>query len=195
MAEVQRLVTPVFRVSFPALFKAESMDGGPLKYGCSAIWTPSQFNDLDKKRWRAIRTAMDEVAKEKFGKIMKDLPANVKRGLRDGAEKDLEGYGPGTVFATLSTRLKPGIIDRDKTPIGPEHGNDDLVYPGMYARATVNPYAYDNKGKGIALGLMNFQRVNDGERLDSATNAAEDFDDDLDGFDSDVEDTGDFLDD
>lgn len=192
MAEIIKLVTPVFRVSFPNLFEPQSMNGGKAKYGLSAVWTPADFTDLDKKRWAAIKKAMDEESIRAFKKSVKDLPANFKKGLRNGNEKELEGYGPGTVFASLTTNLRPGVIDIDKTPIGPEHGNDSLIYPGMYGRATVNVYSYSNEGKGIALGLMNFQRVRDGERLDSRTDAANDFEDDLEGVSE--PDTSDFLD-
>ncbi len=181
MAEVKRYLTPVFRLSFPALFEAESYDGGPPKYGCSAVWNPSKFSDKDKKLWKAIKAAMDQASMERFKKKIADLPANFKVGLRDGAEKaDLEGYGEGTQFANLTTKMRPGVIDKSKAKIGPEEGNAEEIYPGCYCRATVTVYSYDNKGKGVALGLMNVQKVADGERLDSRTDAEDDFDEDLD---------------
>ena len=191
MAEIIKLVTPVFRVSFPNLFEPNE-DG---KYGLSAVWTPADFTDLDKKRWKAIMGGLDAESKRVFKKAWKDLPANVKRGIRNGNEKeDMEGYGEGTRFASLSSKYRPGLVDLDKTPIGPEHGNDDLIYPGMYARATVNIFSYNNEGKGVALGLNNVQRVRDGERLDNRTDAGADFEDDIevDDFGADTED---FLDD
>lgn len=193
MAEVKRFVTPVFRLSFPALFAARSYDGKDAKYGCSAVWTPSEFNDQDKKLWKAILRALDAESKSCFNKAFKDLPANFKRGIRDGAEKsDLEGYGEGTKFASLTTQMRPGVIDRSKNVISPEEGNGEMIYPGCYCRATVNVYSYNNKGKGVALGLMNLQFIKDGDRLDSRTDAAEDFEDDLDDWDGDGDDD-DFL--
>jgi hypothetical protein len=123
----------------------------------------------------------DEVSLERHKKKMSDLPGNFKRAIRDGAEKeDLEGYGPGKVFANISSKMRPGLIDRDGTPIT----NADDFYPGCFARATVTAYAYDmNGGKGVALGLQNLQKVRDGERLDSRTDAAADFEND--GLDDD----------
>ncbi len=181
MAEIVRYVTPVFRASFPNLFEAESYDGGAPKFGLSAVWNPAKFSDKDKKRWRTILGAMDAESKSRFKKALKDLPANYKKGIRDGAEKaDLEGYGEGTKFANISTKMRPGVIDANKNPISPDDGNIDEIYPGCYCRATVTVYSYDNKGKGVALGLMNVQKVSDGDRLDSRTDAAEDFDDDID---------------
>jgi hypothetical protein len=198
--ERKTYVTPVFRVSFPHLFEPQDgQNGGAAKYGVSAVWTPADFSEVEKKRWNAMKKALDEASREKFKKAWKDLPANVKRGLRKGEEReDMEGYGPGTVFASLTTKLKPGVVSTEKgedgkfLPIGPEHANEDEIYPGCYARATVTVYSYSNEGKGVALGLMNIQKVADGERLDSRTNASDDFEDeDLgDGWDTASDDDG-----
>lgn len=181
MAEIKKYVTPPFRLSFPSLFEADSYDGGPPKFGCAAVWTPSEFTANDKKRWKAIKVALDAESKKTFKKAWKDLPSNVKRGLRDGAEKeDLEGYGEGTWFANITSKMRPGVVDIDRNSISPEEGNTDEIYPGCYCRATVTVYSYDNKGKGVALGLQNVQKIKDGDRLDSRTDAAEDFEDDVD---------------
>jgi hypothetical protein len=176
MGEVVRYPTPVFRLSFPSLFEAESYDGGPPKFGLSAVWDLSKFSDKDKKMWKGIKAAMDAESKARFKKPLKDLPSNFKIGIRDG----LEGYGEGKKFANLTTKMRPGVIDANKNKIGPEEGNAEEIYPGCYCRATITVYSYDNKGKGIALGLMNVQKVADGERLDSRSDASEDFDDDID---------------
>lgn len=199
MAEVQRYVTPVFRLSFPNLFEATAMDeNSKPKFGLTAVWTPSKFTESDKKRWKAMMAALDAESKSAFKKAWKDLPGNFKTGVRDGAEKaNLEGFGEGTKFANITTKMRPGVIDAGKSKIGPEEGNADDIYPGCYCRATVTVYSYDNKGKGVALGLMNVQKVADGERLDSRTDAAEDFEDDIDDAWLEQEDgdgEGDFLD-
>ncbi len=200
MAEVVRYVTPVFRGSFLNLFEPQApMAGskGAPKYGLTAVWIPSKFSDSDKKRWRAMMAALDEESKSKFKKPWKELPANIKRGVRDGAEKmDLEGFGEGTRFANITTKMRPGLVDADRRTIvatdaerekleadGKEVADDmgnEAAYPGAYYRATVTVYSYDNQGKGVALGLMNVQKIKDGGRLDSRTDAAEDFDDDID---------------
>ncbi|RUQ67371.1 DUF2815 family protein [Brucella abortus] len=196
MAEIKRYVTPVFRLSFPSLFEASSYDGGEPKYGCSAIWTPGKFTEKDKARWKEIMGALDAEAKARFKKAWKDLPSNIKRGVRDGAEKSLEGYGEGTRFASLTTKMRPGVVDAERRTIAKDDKErekleaddkpvadavgSEAIYPGCYCRATVTVYSYDNKGKGVALGLMNIQKVADGERLDSRTDASEDFEDDID---------------
>lgn len=205
--EIKKLTTPVFRLSFPNLFEARAASddaNAKPKFGCSAIWTPSKFSEHEKGLWRAILAELDAEARRKFRKPWKELPDNVRRGIRDGASKDnLEGYGEGTRFANLTTKTRPGVAHYKKgddgkyIKIGPEHDNAELIYPGCFCRATVNVYSYDNKGKGVALGLQNIQFVKDGPRLDSRTNADDDFEDDLeskwldDDTDNDTSDTSD----
>lgn len=177
MGKVVRYLTPVFRLSFPNLHEAKAMDEqSKPKFGCSAVWTPTKFSDKDKKLWQAIMKAVDDESVRTFKKHWKELPATIKRGIRKGEEKgDMEGYGAGTVFANLTTKMRPGVVDLSGSKIGPEEGNAEEIYPGCYCRATVTVYSYNNKGKGVALGLMNVQKVKDGERLDSRTDAGEDF--------------------
>jgi hypothetical protein len=173
----KKVVTPVFRVSFPSVFEASSWEGSAPKFEVTGLFDPSKFSEKDKERWRAMQALADEVSMDKFKKKVKDLPGNCKKPFRDGAEKeDLEGFEEGKPFARMSSKLRPGLIDVDRTPITDE----SEFYPGCYARATVTAYAYDNVGKGVAFGLQNLQKVADGERLDSRTDAAEDFEDDID---------------
>jgi hypothetical protein len=181
MAEIKRFVTPVFRLSFPNVFEPkEGMNGGKPKFGISAIWTPAKFTDKEKVLWKNILKALDAEAMHRFKKPFKSLPANIKRGLRNGNERpDLEGYGEGTLFASVTSKMKPGVIDRDRSEISVEENNTEKLYPGCKCRATVTVYGYDNQGKGLALGLLNLQKVDDGKRLDSRVDAAEDFEDDL----------------
>lgn len=62
------------------------------------------------------------------------------------------------------------------------------VYSGVYARASVNFYAYNvNGSRGIACGLNHLQKVRDGEPFGGRSRAQDDFaglddDDDEDDF-------------
>lgn len=185
MAEVQKYVTPVFRGSFVNVFSPQSVDGGEPKYGLSAIWTPKKFGAKDKSRWNAMMNALNSEAKRAFKKGLKELPDNYKKGVRDGAEKeDVEGYGAGTKFASLTSKMRPGVVDLNGNDISPEEGNADEVYSGAYFQATVTVYSYNNKNKGVSLGLYNLRKIKDGPRLDLRGNAAEDFADDAELDDS-----------
>lgn len=201
MAELKRYLTPVFRGAFTkTVFEPEYFDDdktGDPKYGITAIWNEDKFSPADKKRWAAIKEALDDESMARFKKKVEKLPANFKTGIRDSAEKEgKEGFDPGTVFAGLTTKMRPGVVDLEKRAIAKNEAEKekweeqekevsddvgmDAVYSGAYYRATVVTYSYDNKGKGVALGLMNLQKVADGERIDGRTDASADFDDELD---------------
>lgn len=168
--------TPVFRVSFPNVFTPGSFDNGPPKYGVTMLFTPANFTDAEKKLWKAILDGLDEASMAKFKKRWKDLGDNFKKGLRKGEEKEgLDGYGPGVVFANATSKMKPGLIDRDKQPIL----DQEKFYPGCYARATITIFAFENKGKGVSFGLNNIQKVRDGESFSGRVDAQDDFADDL----------------
>lgn len=167
-----KLLTPVFRVSFPSVFEASSYEGGAPKYSVCAVWEPAKFTPKDKALWTAIQALADDVSVEKFKKKLAALPGNFKKPFRDGEEKaDLTGFGAGKVFSNLSSKQRPGLIMLDGTPIT----DPEDFYPGCYARATITAYAYDNVGKGVALGLQNLQKIKDGERLDNRTDPNDDF--------------------
>lgn len=179
--DVKKFVTPPFRVSFPNIFKARAhSDGDEPKFGTAAIWTPENFTKNDKIKWRALIQGLKAACKEAHNMDWTDLSSD-RRGIHDGKKKaDMEGYGAGTRYASLTSKMKPGVIDLDKNEISVEEGNADKIYPGCICRATVNIYTYSKKGKGVSLGLQNLQFIKDGPRLDSRTDAAEDFEDDLD---------------
>ena len=184
MAEVTVYTTPVFRLSFPHVFKPQEQDGWEPKYGITAIWDPSKFGPLDKKRWAILTKAMDSEAQHRFKKSLKDLPANYKKGIRKAEEKaDMEGFEPGMLFASITSKLRPGVAMADKelgglVEVGPEHHNEEEIYAGIWAMAKVTVYSYDNKNKGVSLGLNSLRKVKDDARIDMRKNAAQDFEDD-----------------
>jgi hypothetical protein len=50
------------------------------------------------------------------------------------------------------------------------------IYSGVYARASVNFYAFNSNGnKGIACGLNNIQKLRDGQPLGGKSRAEDDF--------------------
>lgn len=193
-----RLVTPPFVLSFPSLWtprKPDEGEGKP-KFLATAIWTPGKMTDGEKGLYRALLAELDKEARAVFGTAWKELPDNVKRGLRDGrAKADVAGYGEGTRFANMSSLNRPGVVDKRKNPIGPEHGNEEEIYPGCICRATVNVWSYNDKYKGVGIGLLNLQKLADGDRLDNRVKAEDDFDDDIDSRFLDDDDDGDFGDD
>jgi hypothetical protein len=52
----------------------------------------------------------------------------------------------------------------------------DKVYPGVIVQATIEAYGYDRDGnRGVTFGLGNIQVRRDGDRLDSAKAASDEF--------------------
>jgi hypothetical protein len=187
-----RLTTPLFRAHFVNAFKARpGMDGGSAKYGVTAVWDPSKFTPADKKKWDDILEAIRDAVKADIKKPYEiDAMGSYKTGLRKNSNREEPFVGAGsvypdlsaaTVLANLTSSFKPGVIDINKDDVSPEEGNEDLLYPGCFARATVNVYTYNqNGGRGVALGLNNLQVIISDEkkapRFDNKTDAADDFD-------------------
>lgn len=183
----RKVLTPIFRISFPALFElARPMKDatGKPKYECTAVFDPRTFDAADKKRFKDMKDILDEVSVEKFKRTVDKLPANFKKAFHDGEEKEhLSGFGAGTIYCKLSSHMRPGVVLADgKTPVTAIAGDresvsaaNDIIYPGCFCRASVTAYSYDNVSKGVAFGLHNVMFVRDGDRLDSRTNPEEDF--------------------
>ena len=178
-----KLITPPFRMSFPHLFKPNAYQGAEPKYSVTALWDRTDISKGGRyaDSWAKLIKALDLKSREFFDKPLAKLPANIRRGIRNGEEKShLNGYGADVLFAALKATedRKPQIVDLRKQLI--PDGDTSKIYPGAWARASINIFAYDNIGKGLAFGLNNLQWLGQGERLDSITDAREDFDSDPD---------------
>jgi len=162
-----QLLTPEFRVSFPTVFEAKAIqEGQKKKYSVQMLF--SKKTDIT-----VLKQAVHAEIVKKWGADSTKWPAGLRNPIRDGSEKQYDGYGPDVVFATASSMNRPGLVDQNVQPIiSPEE-----FYGGCYARATVRPFAYDKMGnKGVSFGLANIQKIRDGEKFSGATNPENDFD-------------------
>jgi len=165
-----KITTGKVRLSYAHLFEAYSMQEGNDAKFSTAILIPKTDTDTLK----AIKEAVEEAKGQGKGKWGGKVPATLKTPLRDGdAEKpDDENY-KNCYFLNASTKNKPGVVDSNVQPIL----DATEVYSGCYARISINFYAYSASGnKGIAAGLGNIQKLQDGEPLGGATSASSDFD-------------------
>ena len=92
--------------------------------------------------------------------------------LRDG--DDERGDDPafeGMYFINANSQRKPSIVDKELNPIMEK----EEFYSGCYGRASINFYAFNVSSKGIAAGLNNLQKLEDGEMLAGGSTAEEDF--------------------
>lgn len=164
-----KIVTGKVRFSYAHVFQPTSMDDGKdPKYNVSLL-IPKSDTATVKKIQDAIELAKEEGKAKLGGKI----PANLKTPLRDGdSERPDDASYAGHYFINANSAQKPGVVDKDLNPIiTPEE-----FYSGCYGRASVNFYAYNVSGnKGIAAGLNNLQKLEDGERLSGGSTAEDDF--------------------
>jgi hypothetical protein len=84
----------------------------------------------------------------------------------------------GHWFVNANSNNKPGLVDENLNDII----DRDEFYSGCYGRASVNFYAFNVSGnRGVACGLNNIQKLEDGEALSGGRgSAAADFSDDND---------------
>lgn len=188
----RRLLTPTFRVAFPYVFVKRAFEGHPEasgRYACVALFSgfevvggvtsmraPPSWSEQDRAKWNALIAICNDIALAAFKRPMEELSqvGAYRLPFHRGEEKELEGFGPGIVYFTMSAKnRRPGIVARDGiTPIT-QYGPDEF-YSGCYARASVTPFA-NTRWKSIAIGMNNLQKLADGPRLDDSNLATDDF--------------------
>ena len=173
-----KVVTGVVRLSYANVWEPKSINGGAEKYSVSLI-----IPKADTKTLGAIQKAIDAAIDEGRGKFGGKVPskATLKLPLRDGDvdRPDDEAYA-NCYFVNANSSSAPEIVDKSLNPVL----NRSEVYSGVYARVSINFYAFNSNGnRGIACGLGNIQKVRDGEPLGGKTSAADDFTSDYDGDD------------
>ena len=173
-----KVVTGVVRLSYANVWEPKSINGGAEKYSVSLI-----IQKADTKTLGAIQKAIDAAIDEGRGKFGGKVPskATLKLPLRDGDvdRPDDEAY-TNCYFVNANSSSAPEIVDKSLNSVL----NRSEVYSGVYARVSINFYAFNSNGnRGIACGLGNIQKVRDGEPLGGKTSAADDFTSDYDGDD------------
>ena len=170
-----KALTPEFRVSFPNVFKPQvNKFNNREEYTVVAVFPLGA--DLSK-----LKEAAEAAIIAKWGADKKKWPSKLRTPFRDQAEKAKnvdgkqvlpQGFEEGAIFMNLKSNKKPGLVDAS---------NEDIIdssefYPGCWARASINAYAYDAAGNtGVSFGLNNLQKLRDGEPLGGRTLAQDDF--------------------
>lgn len=172
-----KVITGKVRFSYVQVFNAVAIEEGQTpKYSVSIIIDKKDKATLNKVQ-KAIELAKEE-GKHKIANKSGRVPTNIKTPLRDGDidREDNPEYA-NSFFINASSVRKPQIVDDQLNPIM----DMDEFYSGCYGRASLNFYAFNVNGNvGIAAGLNNLQKLEDGERLDGSTSAEADFADDED---------------
>lgn len=166
-----KVVTGKVRFCYANVFEPTAMsENDTPKYNICILIPKSDTVTLDKIK-KAIEAAK-EAGKAKLADRNGKIPMNIKLPLRDGdIDRSDDPAFEGTMFINASTLRKPSIVDRDLNPIM----SREEFYSGCYGRASINFYAFNVQSKGIAAGLNNLQKLEDGEPLMGGSTAEEDF--------------------
>ena len=177
-----KVVTGKVRFCYVNVFEPTALNEGDTpKYNICILIPKSDSKTLEAVRnaIEAAKTAGKSKLADKNGKI----PSTIKLPLRDGDEE--RGDDPayeGMMFINANTTRKPTIVDKDLNPIM----SQEEFYSGCYGRASINFYAFNVQSKGIAAGLQNLQKLEDGEMLAGGSTAEEDFGGDNEWSDNDL---------
>lgn len=171
-----KVTTPKFRVAFPKVFKAHRNDlSGKDEFSLVALFAKGE--DLT-----SLKKAAQAAIEKKFGADRAKWPKNLKTPFRDQGDREKEnengemvlpqGYEKGAIYLNLKSNQRPGLVGPDMGAIIDEAD----FYGGCYARASINAYAYDTKGnRGVAFGLVNIQKLEDGDHFGNRTRPEDDF--------------------
>ena len=171
MNEVQstKVVTGKVRFSYLHVWEPSAVEEGQEKKYSVSLIIPKKDKVTIAKINKAIEAAK-EAGKAKFGG---KVPGSLKLPLRDGDidRSDDDNYAD-SYFINANCKTKPGLVDKDINPIM----DQDELYSGCFGKASITFYAFNTSGnKGIACGLNNLMKLEDGDPLGGRSTAASDF--------------------
>lgn len=166
-----RILIQNARLAFPQLFEPKSIDGGEPSYSAVLIVPP------DHPAVKAVRDGCYALAKEKWGAkgeaIFKQLEAQDRLAVHDGATKSNYSGFEGNKFVSARSKVRPSVFDRNKVPL---QASDGKPYAGCYVNGSIELWAQDHKsyGKRINAQLRGVQFVTDGDAFAAGSAASED---------------------
>ena len=168
MMDKTKVVTNMVRLSYVYVWQPKSINGVE-KYSVSIIIDKDDKDTLEKIDV-AVDTCIEEGVK-KFTDFVTDKSL-LKLPLRDGDSMEEDAY-KDKYFINASSVIQPQIVDRNLKFIL----DHDAVYPGVFARVSLRFYPFNKGGSmGVGCGLLNIQKVADGDRLvGTRSTAQEDF--------------------
>ena len=169
------MVTGKVRFSYASVFKPRAFAAGdPEKYSVTLLIPKDDVETITMIK-SCIQAAIDEGRGKLMLKAGQKPPATFKIPLRDGdEEKPDNAEYENCMFINTSSGRAPGVVKK-------ENGKavsiaEEEFYSGCYGAASINFYAFNVKSKGIACGLNNIMKTEDGDRLSGGgSSAADDF--------------------
>lgn len=176
-----KIVTGPVRFSYLTVFKPRAFaDGAAEKYSV-VLLIPKD----DKKTVRKVKQAINAETEEGLATFWRGKkPASFWDPLRDGDDEKADEHPEyaGMYFLTAKSDAKPILLDED----GEELFDQSAMYSGCWGRANLSFYAFDNKTKGVGVGLNALKKSRDDTpfgnamTVESAQNSFEDDDEDED---------------
>ena len=155
-----RLTTGEVRLSFVHLFEPHTQDAAKYepKYSATLIIPKSDTATINKIRI-AQKAALEKGKDKTFGGT---IPKGWKDTLRDGDESDRPEY-EGSYFISVRANAdrKPSVVDQNVNEIL----DKSEIYSGVYARAAIEAFPFNNNGKGVSFQILAVQKTRDGEPL------------------------------
>jgi len=154
------------RLSFPCLFTHSQFNGESTgKYEATFILDKVDHAKQIAEIQNIIANMMKTDLKTKLG--------SDKLCLKDGDEQGRPEY-EGKMTIKASTKKRPVIINRDKSPVTEEDG---VIYGGCYVNAVMSLWAQSNGyGKRINASLDGVQFVRDGDAFGEGAIGVSEFD-------------------
>lgn len=159
--DTEDVMTPKALLLYSALFEAALMkgekDAEKVRFQATLLFHKSA--NLDAIKERVLAVATDKLGsklketkwRKPFLKVTEDDQPKVV------ARLEKAGINPADypVMIRLASKAAPSV----RAPNGAKVEDEDQVYEGRWARASVRPYFYDHPtgGKGVSLGLGNVQ--------------------------------------
>lgn len=154
------------RLSFPSLFQHAAFGGDTTgKYEATFV--------LDKKEHATVIAQIEAEILRLQKEEIKAKVSSDKLCLKDGDESGRDEFA-GKMTIKTSTKKRPLVIDRDKSPITED---DNKVYAGCYVNAIVSLWPQNNQwGKRVNAQLDGVQFARDGEPFGDGGVSVDEFD-------------------
>ena len=166
-----RMITPMFRLSHPHLFKAQApKPTDKPKFSLTMLYPKGTdlmgqtlATESSPSQPISLKTVITNAKLQEFG-AKENWPDKLQSPVRDGDDeefKDKEGYaGHWVIKATSNEDSRPGVVDAKGVPIT----EASVIYPGCYCRAYVYARVWEYMGKqGVQFILDHVQMLKDGK--------------------------------
>lgn len=154
------------RLSFPSLFQHAVFGGDSTgKFEATFVLNKKEHADVIEQ----IKAGMLQIQKD----VIKSKVGSDKLCLKDGDESGRDEFA-GCYTIKASTKKRPLVIDRDRTPLTEE---DNKVYAGCFVNAIFTLWGQSNSyGKRVNAQLDGVQFARDGEPFGDGGVSVNEFD-------------------